>query len=130
MMVSPLPGNSALQKAEVSKLLVEADVDLMMLQSTNGFHPAFDSFVRDGLSFLDELESDDGNLSSEFYEDDKNWQVLSTSVGTENTTLKNEGVLILNLEVGSTLKPEILGEFIADKIEGALVRALPAGQSF
>ena len=126
----PLPGNSALQKAEVSKLLVEADVDLMMLQSTNGFHPAFDSFVRDGLSFLDELESDDGNLSSEFYEDDKNWQVLSTSVGTENTTLKNEGVLILNLEVGSTLKPEILGEFIADKIEGALVRSIARWTEF
>ena len=113
--------NAPIQRSEVLAKLKDGDVDLLVLQSTNGYHRAFDSYVRDALYFIDNLESEDGELSESADPSLPFWSFISTGESLE-TSLKNEGLLCVNTNTGSRLESALLGQIIASRIDSAAVR--------
>ena len=116
-----LPDEYSITRTDISELLKQKDVDLLVLQSTNGYHQAFDGFVQDALFLIDDLESEDADLVVGEEPSLPNWTFISTGNANESS-LKNEGLLCVNTNTGNKLEPSILGKIIADKIDSAAVR--------
>ena len=108
-------------RTDVLQELKDIDVDVLFLQSTNGHHKAFDAFIRDAMFIIDGLESSDGKLEQKTNESLKDWMIVCTQ-GNEETSLKNEGMLCLNVNTEKPLASKALGEIIADEINHAAVR--------
>ena len=87
-----MPDEYSITRTDISELLKQKDVDLLVLQSTNGYHQAFDGFVQDALFLIDDLESEDSDLVVGEEPSLPKWTFISTGNANESS-LKNEGLL-------------------------------------
>lgn len=111
----------SVEREEVLERLQEQRVDLIMLQTTNGHHEAFDSFVRDGGFFAEKIVESSNPLGFEELNTFNGWGILQTKVHEDATSLVHHAKLILNLNPGAILNPAVVGELLSDELNDALV---------
>ena len=108
---------------EVLDIIKEKGIDFYIVQSTNGYHPAFDKFIRDGFFWLDALDDANGDMEITEESDFQDWAFLETGRPKDSSVLHRTGLMAFNTNTGMVLTPQVLGDILAGRISEAYILA-------
>ena len=108
---------------EVLDIIKEKGIDFYIVQSTNGYHPAFDKFIRDGFFWLDALDDANGDMEITEESDFQDWAFLETGTPKDSSVLHRTGLMAFNTNTGMVLTPQVLGDILAGRISEAYILA-------
>ena len=110
-----------LNKEQVLEVIQEAGVDVCFLQSTNGYHVAFDQFTADAMYWTSMLDSADGPLESiKDVHGQAGWRLIQPTRGREGHVFLKKAQVYMNSDVKKVMEKEILGELVSKEITGAM----------
>ncbi len=120
-----------LSKNQVLENIQDANVDVCFLQSTNGYHRAFDQFTSDAMFWASNIENADGLLMrQENIDSHDGWNLIQPGKGKDENVFLNKAQVYLNSDVREEMEEDILGELVAKEITGAMSLANKRLQSF
>ena len=123
--------NQLLNKKHVLEKLQDANVDVCFLQSTNGYHRAFDQFTSDAMFWASNIENADGPLTRQAdIQDHDGWNLIQPGKGEDENVFLNKAQVYLNSDVREEMEEDILGKLVAKEITGAMSLANKRLQSF
>ena len=108
----------------VLDIIKEKGIDFYIVQSTNGYHPAFDKFIRDGFSG-----------SMRWMTQTVIWKLLKSLISRtglfwkqghqkkDSSVLHRTGLMAFNTNTGMVLTPQVLGDILAGRISEAYILA-------